>query len=267
MPSSKVSFAAHSSGRKLRRVPGQEPLGIRVELGQERLGAGRQSGIGPVEGPAGELGPDTAVIFGMIPAEIDEQAEDPLELEPRDLPHGPVQLFPVGEHPLAERVEPALAQAGRGDELDGFLVEERQPGLHERRQGPAVFRVGLVEEEDPVSRAADPFLGMAGQGFQPSADDGRGPQFGLAEEPLDPLQPFRRGPDAAEEGQGDEPMDLLEVPVRDPPGFRDVLRGESLGPARKAERRRPSTASSGTSQPSLQGLKRTRAGFPIQRRG
>ena len=53
--------------------------------------------------------------------------------------------------------------------------------MEERAQGRGVLGVRLVEEQDPVGRAADLLLRVAGQGLQAAADRGDGPEVRLRE--------------------------------------------------------------------------------------
>ena len=93
-------------GPRLRR----RASGLHLELAQKAFGLVGEGRVRAVEDPARELGPDASVVLGMVAAEVGEEPEDALELEPRERARRPVHLLPVSEKPLAESVEPALPE-------------------------------------------------------------------------------------------------------------------------------------------------------------
>ena len=211
------------------RGPGREPRFVSIgELGEPLRSESRQPRIAAEQDPGDELGPDAPVELGVDAGEIDEQADDPLELAARRLAGRPLQLFAVSRHAPPQGVEAAQPQPGGDDGLDGGLVEEGQARMEESGEEAAVVRVRLVEEQDPVGGAADPLLRVAGQGAQPPPHDGRRPEIGIGGERLDLLQRGRGLRRVREQRRFEERVHPDEPVVADPAGSRQVLR--RIGP-------------------------------------
>ena len=167
------------------QLAAQPALVVRVELAHPRDGRPRQNPVGLEQGPGGQLGPDVAVVVGMVAGEVHEHAQDAEELVPSRAFTAPVQALAVGGHAPANGVEPLRSERRGSDGLDRGFVEEAPAGDDERGQGPVVVGVRLVEEEDAVGIAADGLLGVPGQRFQPARRRGRRPQLRLGQQAFD----------------------------------------------------------------------------------